>query len=277
MKASFILCLLSLHLLASGQKQYTTELVLQETSFALESQIYGARYGFLKNLDTAARGLNGEGFNNLYKIWKDRKDLPKGFVLLWEPAYIYAGSDGLSGISYGPSFTKPATDTVLLHTGYYFTIWQRRQPFGPFKISFDSGIPVKGAEPSKGMSQFTLLTFQLKGGEAWSRTRVEESSKQYRAALSKNSFAAVLKEHLVDGGAILVSGEGLIKKETIASSKIGKSTVKFEADSITVVSGSLFAEWGRMEESGGRKGYYVQVWNASGNSIQLVAGFYKMD
>jgi len=279
MKKLFVIPLLFIYSAVQAQPCYTTDVILQETQFALESQIYGIRYGFVKNLDTLTRGLNKTGFTEMYTIWKTRKDPPNGFILLWEPTFVYAGSSGLIGISYGPSYTKSATDSFLRHTGFYFTIWGRMEPSGPFKMLFDAGIPFEGARPEKELTVTSpaayLITEQaVRKSETEVKTHIEKFQKQSATRTFGSAIASVLRNE----GNILVSYEGILNKNGILTSTTCKQKCVLTTESISRLSSSLYVEYGEvLRQSDNKKGHYAQVWNVQGKEIKMISAFYKID
>jgi len=279
MKRLFVIPLFFIYSFVQAQSCYTTDVILQETQFALESQIYGTRYGFVKNLDTLARGLNKTGFTEMYKIWKGRKDPQNGFILLWEPTFIYAGSNGLIGISYGPSYTKSVSDSFLRHTGFYFTIWSRKQSSGPFKMLFDSGIPFEGVKPEKELAAYSpaayLITEQaVNMSETDIRGLLAKFKNQAATTTFGNAIAGVLRKE----GNILISYEGILNKDAILTSATGKQQCVLTTESIFKLSNSLYVEYGIvLRQSDNKKGHYAQVWNVQDKEIEMVSAFYKID
>lgn len=259
-----------------AQSDHLQTLLFSETNFSLSSQIVGLKQGFLQNLDTSALGINRNGFSSLYKIWQQREESAKRSALVWQPELALVSSDGLFGVTDGPYFTQNGQDTVLKHTGYFFSVWNRASTKEPFKIVFDSGIPSKNVIVSTEYASTDAKKTQLKNEAIKS-----SPSASFIEATKKKSLTSFLQKYLMEDGELLVSEHGRINKINLNTvgwfqkkwllSKTGDRLLK-----------SGYLEFGKIDEVEGpeasaMKGYFLHVWISTKQGWQLCAAFYKLD
>jgi prepilin-type processing-associated H-X9-DG protein len=272
------LCL-GLSLAGSCQHPLTTELLYQETKFSLQSQLYGLRFGFLDNLDSSAKGLNKNGFTNLFTIWQQRNEVTGGPVLVWEPSYAYASSDGFSGVTYGPYFTRLPGDSVLSHTGFFFTIWKRSKKDSPYKIIFDTGIKFPGETLPGASLKPSPTSFVLQQGKPASGGKiVKQRLENYQRDVAKTTLGAALSTFLFADGHVLLSKEGVLSRKALAASEGARQSYQLTTESIQPLSGSLWVEYGRLFQPTSQKtGYYIHVWNVAAGGAKIISALYKWD
>jgi hypothetical protein len=281
------LLVLGCFLKAGAQTRYDHELQLTETRFALESQIHGLKWGFLHNMDTAALGINNQGFVNLYKVWKDRPD-QSSFLLQWKPTALWWSEDGLFGLTTGPFFTQAAKDSADLATGYFFTIWKRPHTGAPFKFVVDAGVQmVPGVAPSTFVSTPVVkeaITKTKTGSKAPSAVQLvsTEQAGTFRNMAAKESLAAALKSHTQENSFLLVSDFGKLSRNDWGRVGALNRTISLTPTDRRDLSSNCYYEWGQFRSSGGAtatplSGYYVHVWQMRPQKPLLLAAVYKFD
>lgn len=282
-----ILCLavLGCVLQVGAQKGYDHELQLTETRFALESQIHGLKWGFLHNMDTAALGINDQGFVSLYNVWKARPD-HSSFLLQWKPTALWWSEDGLLGLTTGPFFTQPAKDSATRATGYFFTIWQRAATTEPFKFIVDAGVQmIPGVAPSAFVSTPVTKVLIVKGktqGKVPSAVQPASnpSTQAFYHKATTGSLVQALTSYTHAHSFLLVSDLGkLSQSEAGRVDALGRKH-SFLRSGQKSLSASCTYEWGQFRSADGSpaySGYYVHVWQAQGQKPLLLAAVYKFD
>jgi hypothetical protein len=201
---------------SKAQGPFTEKLLLAETNFSLESQIYGLRYGFTKNLDTGAVGINKNGFARLLPIWESRPERGDGPVLIWEPKSVFTAENGLFGVTNGPYYTKSSEDSFLRNTGYFFSIWLRRDTTSPYRIILDAGIKLKNSQTPQRLTTHTIKKVWLKEITNLA-TQMEFTSALllFREQVATHTLISVLKRYTFEQADFLVSGYGNLSLETL--------------------------------------------------------------
>lgn len=278
MRIYFIVFFYAISIVAKGQNGYTKELAFYESFFALKSQIVGLKEGFLSNLDSNAKGLNKNGFTNLYRAWSNRPTLGAGPSLIWEPLFIYAGDKGLTGVSYGPHFTKQQGDTVFTQSGYFFTVWHRENTSEPYKIIFDSGVKASDKKNSSENNKASLKSFSTKENIG---TNKAEDVKNFLVNFQKEaavSLEKAVEKYMIPEGNIVVSNEGIIAKPAVKNLDIAKQKFSMTTESINITNSSLFIEFGSMTpENSNQKAHYVHLWNRAEKELKLISALYKFE
>lgn len=149
MKCFLLLLSFTIIQASNAQKDYLQELELTETSFSLQAQVFGLRHAFMQHMDSSTKGLNKQGFNSLYTTWKNRPDA-SGPTLVWMPALLMTSRNGEFGVSVGPYYTLTPGSSFVQNTGYYYTIWERKQGQKSWLMNFDTGIKIKYDSSVKG-------------------------------------------------------------------------------------------------------------------------------
>jgi hypothetical protein len=285
MRPVLLLLLFIPFLKARAQHRYDDELQLTETRFALESQIHGLKWGFLHNMDTAALGINNQGFVRLYDVWKDRPD-QASFLLQWKPTALWWSEDGLFGLTTGPFFTKAAKDTTALATGFFFTIWQRQNTGTSFKFVVDAGVSMTpGVVPAAYLyTPVVKEAISRKGKEKRPQYSVHtdtmEQTEAFRNMAARESLGQALKSYLHEKSFLLLSDYGKPPLKKLANVKPLGGRFRFQRTSLKNLSAGCYYEWGqfRSADSGENySGYYVHVWRGQERKPLLLAAVYKFD
>lgn len=285
MRPGLLLLLFACFLKTSAQHRYDDELQLTETRFALESQIHGLKWGFLHNMDTAALGINNQGFVRLYNVWKDRPD-QSNFLLQWKPTALWWSDDGLFGLTTGPFFTQPAQDSATMATGYFFTIWQRSNVGTPYKFVVDAGISMTpGVMPDAFM--YTPVVKEVipkKRKEKKQPYSVKPDTLKQTAAFHNEaahaSLGQALKHYMHEKSFLLVSDHGKLPLTALASVKPLNQKLQFQRNNLKDLSADCYYEWGQFRSADSRAnytGYYVHVWQTQLQKPSLLAAVYKFD
>lgn len=277
--------LLSAGLLRAGaQSRYDGELQLTETRFALESQIHGLKWGFLQNMDTAALGLNNQGFVKLYPVWKDRPD-QSSFLLQWKPTALWWSEDGLFGLTTGPYFTKTAKDSMPLATGYFFTIWQRPHTSAPFKFVVDAGVSMTPGVVSSTFVNTPVVREMIPSGDEHSASNSRSTPfpaqvDAFRKEAAGQSLGRALKSYTHERSFVLVSDYGKLNRDDLGDAKPLGGKLHHQQINFKWLSANCYYEWGTFRSADGAgtySGFYVQVWQTGGQKPLLLAAVYKFD
>ena len=278
---AFLVCVLQ----ADAQKSYDHELQLTETRFALESQIHGLKWGFLHNMDTAAFGINNQGFVNLYTVWKARPD-QSSFLLQWKPSALWWSEDGLFGLTTGPFFTQAAKDSATQATGYFFTIWQRAATTEPFKFVVDAGVQmIPGVAPSVYLSSPVTKEVIAKGkvpGNAPSAVQPAGNSllQAFYHRASGGSLIQALSSFTHAQSFLLVSDLGKLSPGEAGQVTALNRKHSFQRTGEKSLSAACFYEGGQFSSADGGpaySGYYIHVWQVQEKKPLLLAAVYKFD
>lgn len=285
MRPVLLLLLFIPFLKTHAQHRYDDELQLTETRFALESQIHGLKWGFLHNMDTAALGINNQGFVRLYDVWKDRPD-QSTFLLQWKPTALWWSEDGLFGLTTGPFFTKAAKDTTTLATGFFFTIWQRPHTGTPFKFVVDAGVSMTpGVVPAAYLyTPVVKEAIFTKGKDKRPQYSVHtdtiEQTEVFRNTAARESLGQALKSYFHEKSILLLSDYGKPPLKDLANVKPLGSKLLFQRTSLKILSAGCYYEWGQFrsaDSSANYSGYYVHVWQGQQRKPLLLAAVYKFD
>ncbi len=261
-----------------AQNNYVKEIRLTETAFALEAQIKGVKQGFLNNLHTSAIGINRTGFTNLYNIWDKRAN--SNFILLWEPKSVYASSDGLFGITDGPSYTIDSAANTLKHTGYFFSIWERKNLNTPYKILLDAGAHLDMPLSKDSASALAVKEFSI---SSKSNKSIDTSVANAFTAISQTtSLLEALNKNTTTESDILLSGSGKYTKKELVHKTIFLNQFQFQKVATKVLGNSnAFFEYGSLSENNNKpnrlNGYYVHVWITQENKPVLIAALYRLN
>lgn len=268
---------------AGAQSRYDLELQLTETCFALESQIHGLKWGFLRNMDTAALGINNKGFVNLYTVWTERPD-HSSFLLQWKPTALWWSDDGLFGLTTGPFFTRQ--DSVVMATGYFFTIWQRAHTEAPFMFVVDAGVQMKpGAAPSAFVSTPVAIEMIPKAkmtGKAPAAVHLAGTAPTeafYNRSL-KESLGQALVSYMQTQSFLLVSDLGKLTPTDLGKVPALARKHSFRRIGQKYLSTTCSYEWGQLRSADGGpeySGYYIHVWQVQGQKPLLLAAVYQFD
>ena len=282
-----ILCIVVLGavLQAGAQKGYDHELQLTETRFALESQIHGLKWGFLHNMDTAALGINNQGFVRLYSVWKARPD-QSSFLLQWKPTAIWWSEDGLFGLTTGPFFTQPAKDSTTRATGYFFTIWQRAATTEPFKFVVDAGVQMTPGQAPSAFVSTPVVKEPIAIGNRLGKvptavqTACNSSLQGFYTRASGGSLLEALTNHMHLQSFLLVSDLGKLSQNNAGQVDALNRRHSFQRIGLKSLSTTCSYEWGQFrsaDQSTAYSGFYVHVWQVQGQKPLLLAAVYQFD
>jgi hypothetical protein len=245
---------------APHQQQMALELLNNEKDFVISSQIHGLAHGFMQYTTDSSLGLNQKGINHVRDDWRQQK--ATNFSMVWKPVVVYAGADGLHGITSGPYYIKPATDSVLRKGGYFFSVWERKTTRDSFKLVSDCGIRCN--TPSELDEQLVVMN----------NATMKSSSKPGNFTLFKQlatgSLANAIQTCAVSRHELLLSNYGVYiggdeAKRLGILAQPATLAVEKEIDntSLHIIIGkvSLATNPFPAEKKLQREGWFVQVWS----------------
>jgi hypothetical protein len=264
----FVFCFLAQEKL-SAQLSFANQLEAKEREFSLYSQVYGLRSGFLTYLDTGCISVNKNGATNLYKTWSQRENTPSNLV--WYPTRVFALQRNQLGITSGPYFIKPSGDSAFQFSGYFFTVWSRKEKADSLKVVLDVGIRAQKIE-TKDSSRIEVKKSDIYSGKAEKMSKPGFNAALFRQSASdfndqsrKEGLYAAIGKAVATDFELLVSGEGKVDD----LQKIKTLPLLKEPVSLNPV-GMIYSEnnkaavyYGQMEahvKGQVQKGFFVQVW-----------------
>ena len=274
------------HFFLAAQKRFDHELQLTETKFALESQIHGIKWGFLRNMDTSAVGLNNKGFIHMYSVWKARPDT-SSFILQWKPSALWWSEDGLFGLTTGPFFTQ-AKDSAVMATGYFFTIWKRKTLQEPFKFVLDMGTQMRTPLPAATFENDSVVKDKIASGTtskkliAVTRPEGEARNLPFKTMAGAQSLQKALNNFSLDHSLMLFSNQGRVMKNDLNKVGLLAFPYHFQSTGIKELSSNCFYEWGQFREAHYSKadpvtGFYVHVWQVENNKLRLLGAVHQFN
>jgi hypothetical protein len=256
----------------TNQQQCVLELLNNEKDCVITSQIHGLPHGFMRYTTDASIGLSQKGINRIRDDWEQQKKT--NYAMVWKPVVVYAGEDGLDGITSGPYYIKGEKDSVFRKGGYFLSVWERKSVNDSFRLvsdcgirasqetSLDDGVVVmnEGASPNGKIGSFA--DFKTMATTSLLKAIQQHAIPKHELLLSNYGMFIGINDNNVD---ILNHGATLtIEKEVDNSSlhlvigKISFATNPFPADK-------------KLQKDG----WYLQVWSKDKKQPGLLATLLK--